>query len=385
MLSPLRIAMLAPPWIPIPAPGYGGIETVVDQLTRRLVGDGHDVELFAAPGTRSTARVHALLRDAHPDDIGLAEFEADHVARAFAAIDRAGAEGRPFDVIHDHCGFTALAMADRIATPVVHTLHGAFDPDTSRFYERHGAKAALVAISRSQRACTPPGVSVAAVIPNPITIAEWPLKRAKDGPLLWLGRMHVTKGPHRAIDVALAAGRRLVLAGPVQLGQERFFAEHVEPRVDGDRIVYAGEIGGVHKQQVLADAQALLMPISWEEPFGMVMIEALACGTPVIAFPRGAATEIVVDGVNGFLVEDTAEMAAAVERLGEIDPRDCRASVAGRYDIGHVADAYARLYRAVARPVAGRAADCPAPGTEREGPPPQPPSRATRSATLLRP
>ncbi|MGH2913838.1 MAG: glycosyltransferase, partial [Solirubrobacteraceae bacterium] len=133
---PLRIAMLAPPWIPIPAPGYGGVESVVSALTETLVERGHEVTLFCAPGSRSAARVVTLLDEAHPDEIERSLYEVDHVARAFELIDRAP-PGRRFDVVHDHCGFTALAMADRIQTPVIHTLHGNFTASTAAFYAQH--------------------------------------------------------------------------------------------------------------------------------------------------------------------------------------------------------------------------------------------------------
>jgi glycosyltransferase involved in cell wall biosynthesis len=347
--TPLRIAMLAPPWIEIPPAGYGGIEQVVDLLCRELVQRGHAVTLFAAPGTNSTATVRPLLDRTHPDAIGAALFEADHVALAFEEIDSAAATGVPFDLVHDHSGFTALAMADRITTPVLHTLHGPFSDDTSRFYARHGQKAAIVAISRWQLARAPRGLGLSAVIPNPIDLDSWPLRRCKDDYLLWIGRMSADKGPQRAIDAARRAGRRLVLAGPIQPGQEGFFENEVRPWVDGEQVQFVGEVGGPRKQQLFARAMALLMPIRWPEPFGMVMVEALACGTPVIAFPEGAASEIVIDGENGFLVEDEAEMAGAVAELGDLDPSHCRAS-ASRYAADGIAARYESVYRELASP-----------------------------------
>ena len=344
----LRIAVLAPPWIPVPPDGYGGTEAVVELLCDALAARRHDVTLFAAPGSHSTARVHVLLEEPHPDAIGSALHESDHLACAWEQIDLAAAQHHPFDVVHDHSGFTALAMADQVRVQVVHTIHGAFDHDTKRFYQRHASKATLVAISRSQAASAPAGVRIRAVVPNPIAVARWPLSTQKQDYVLWIGRMDPVKGAHRAIEAARLAGRSLVLAGPVQPGQERYFREQIEPQIDGRRVRYFGEVTGTRKQQLYANARALLMPVRWREPFGMVMIEALACGTPVIAFPEGAAAEIVIDGENGMLVSGEHQMARAIDQVGAIDPARCRASVAERYDIAVTATSYERVYRNVA-------------------------------------
>ena len=343
--SALRIAVVAPPWIPVPPPGYGGIEVVVALLCDVLVARGHEVTLFAVPGSRSPAHITAFAEAAHPEEIGASIHESDHVASAWAEIERAAERGAPFDVVHDHSGFTALAMADRIDLPVVHTIHGAFHHQTARFYRRHGHKARLVAISRSQAESAPEGVRITAVVPNPLAVEQWPLRVRKDGYLLWVGRMDPVKGADRAIEAARLARWPLVLAGPVQPGQEEYFREQVEPRIDGRSVRYIGEVTGAAKQRLFAGAAALLMPIRWREPFGMVMVEALACGTPVIAFPQGAAAEIVIHGENGMLPADEAEMADAITTVGSIDPLRCRASVQKRYDPSVVAPAYERIYR----------------------------------------
>jgi glycosyltransferase involved in cell wall biosynthesis len=357
--APLRVAMLAPPWIPVPPQGYGGIEAVVDLLCEALVERGHEVTLFGAPGSRSPARVYPLLDDAHPNAFGSSLYESDHVAGAWQQIDLAAERGLPFDVLHDHSGFTALAMADRVAVPVVHTVHGPFDRRTARFYQRHGHKALLVAISRTQARSAPAGVRISAVVPNPIAVDRWPLREQKKDYLLWIGRMDPVKGAHRAIEAARLAGRMLVLAGPIQPGQEHYFREWVEPHIDDRRVHYVGEVAGAAKQELYANAAALLMPVRWPEPFGMVMVEALACGTPVIAFAEGAAAEIVIDGENGMLVSDEGEMARAISHVGSIDPRRCRASVAERYDVSVTTTGYEQVYRraiAAARAQEGDAA-----------------------------
>jgi glycosyltransferase involved in cell wall biosynthesis len=344
---PLHVAMLAPPWISVPPPGYGGVESVVDVLTEALVRRGHAVTLFCAPGSVSSARVVCLLDESHPDEIERSLYEVDHVARAFEEVELASGD-ECFDVVHDHCGFTALAMADRLDTPLVHTLHGQFTASTAAFYARHGHKAALVGISQAQLASAPAGLEAVGAIPNPIDLRAWPLREHKDDYLLWIGRMTAEKGPHRAIAAARDAGVPLVLAGVIQPGQRAFFDREIAPHVDGERVRFVGEVGGSLKRSLFAGARALLMPIRWEEPFGMVMVEALACGTPVIAFPEGAARELVLDGQTGFLVEDEQAMGAAVARLPHICARDCRAWVAAHCDVDVVAAAYESAYRSAA-------------------------------------
>jgi glycosyltransferase involved in cell wall biosynthesis len=342
---PRRIAMLAPPWIPVPPPGYGGIEEVVALLTDALVERGHDVELFCAPGSASSAKVRPLLPRAYPESIERSLIEADHVALAFAAMDDAAAEGHPFDVVHDHCGFTPLAMADRVAVPLAHTVHGPFDDDTSIYYSHHAAKGSIVCISHSQAGMAPDGVPVTGVVHNPIDVDAWPVGLRKQDYLLWLGRFVAEKGPQRAIRVAQMANRPLVLAGTVQPRQERFFANEIQPHIDGERIRFVGEAGGARKQRLFADAAVFLMPIRWPEPFGMVMVESLAAGTPVLAFDQGAAPEIVENGRNGFLVQDEEEMAAQVESATRLDPMDCRRS-AERFLPNRVAAGYEAMYEA---------------------------------------
>jgi glycosyltransferase involved in cell wall biosynthesis len=345
----LRVAVVAPPWIPVPPPAYGGIESVVALLCEGLVDRGVDVTLFAAPGSTSRATVHPVLPRCYPDRIGGALHEADHVATVFDEVDAAGRSGHGFDVIHDHCGFTGFAMADRVGTPVLHTLHGPFDADTFEFYRRHAAKATAVAISRSQAASAPDSLRIAAVIPNPADVAAWPFVADKDDYVLWVGRMVPEKGPHRAIAAARSAGVRLILAGPVQSGDEKFFHEQVAPGVDGDLVRYVGEVGGAVKRRLFASARGLLMPIRWPEPFGMVMVEALSAGTPVIAHPEGAAPEIVDHGLTGYLVHDEDAMAAAINDLHLLDPRVCREQAQHRFGKDQVAAHHEATYRAVIR------------------------------------
>jgi glycosyltransferase involved in cell wall biosynthesis len=202
-----------------------------------------------------------------------------------------------------------------------------------------------VGISKAQLASAPPGLRTLGAIPNPIDLRVWPLREDKSDYLLWIGRMAEIKGPHRAIAAARAAGVPLILAGVIQPGQQAFFDKEIAPHLDGERVRFVGEVTGAIKRSLFANARALLMPIRWEEPFGMVMVEALACGTPVIAFPEGAACELILDGTTGFLVDDEKAMGAAVARLAGTSALACRTWVRQHCDVGAVAAAYERAYR----------------------------------------
>jgi glycosyltransferase involved in cell wall biosynthesis len=361
----LRIAMLAPPWIAVPPPAYGGIEAVVHLLCEGLVDRGHDVTLFAAPGSQSSGNVLSPLEMPHEQEIGEGLHEADHVGSCFQEVARAAAEGSPYDVIHDHCGSVALVTAPFVGTPVVHTVHGPFVGDMLPFYRRHGRNATIVGLSRDQLSRAPMQTHGAHVVPNPIDARTWPLRTEKDDYVLWIGRMSPDKGPDRAIDAARDADVPIVLAGPVQPGQEDYFRHAVEPHLDGERVRYLGQVAFHDKGRLFAGARALLMPIRWPEPFGMVMIEALACGTPVIAFPEGAAPEIVEDGRTGYLVGDEHEMADGIADTGRIDRCACRQDALDRFDVPRVVERYEDAYRdaivrrrrrgTVVRPVAAAA------------------------------
>jgi glycosyltransferase involved in cell wall biosynthesis len=340
----MRVAMLAPPWIPVPAPDYGGIEEVVRLLSRGLVARGHDVTLFAAPGSESDAVVVEVLDEAQPDNIEDSLIEATYVGAVFDRIDAARRAGKPFDVIHDHCPAVALAMADRLPEPFVHTLHGPFADDRIELYRSQGHKATLVAISATQQALAPGGVLCRFVVPNPIELDEWAYSGAEGDGLIFVGRMDPDKGPDRAITAAKLAGEKLTLAGPIQPDHEEYFASEVEPHIDGEQIRYIGPVAGAEKHDLFAGAAALLMPIEWDEPFGLVMVEANAVGTPVIAFGRGAATEIVRDGENGYLVGSVEEMADAIHKLADIERAACRESVASRFSVDRVCDGYELAY-----------------------------------------
>jgi glycosyltransferase involved in cell wall biosynthesis len=250
------------------------------------------------------------------------------------------------DVIHDH---TVLGprrlLSSRSQTPVVATTHNPFTPETIRSYELIGRRLPLVAISQAQ-AERAPAVPVRAVIHHGVDTGSFPEGKGDGGYAAFLGRMSPDKGPHRAIAVARAAGVPIRLAAKIWDPAEREFFEAVVRPLLGPDAIYVGEVGGSDKLDLLAGAEVLINPIRWPEPFGLVMIEAMASGTPVVSFRAGAAPEIVTNGVNGFLCEDEAEMADAVGRAGCLDRAQCRASVEPHFSAQRMVDDYVQLYRA---------------------------------------
>ncbi len=337
----MRIAQVAPPWIAVPPRGYGGTEWVVKHLCDGLSARGHEVHLFATGDSRTAAELHSLFPAQMPGEIGRTPYDARHVAWALDEIARDGG----FDVVHDHSGFLAVAFGGDLRRRMVHTVHCAFDPAAYGFYEQFRDAVHYVSISDFQRTLGPPGMRWAATVYNAITVDDWPFRARKDDYLLAFGRVCEDKGFHLAIEVARRTGLRLLMAGVVQDWYRDYFEQRIAPHVDDDRIVYLGEVGEDAKRELFAGARAFLFPILWPEPFGIVMIEAMAAGTPVIALRDGSVPEVVEDGVGGFVCADVDDMVAAVARLDEIDPEACRASVARRFSVEAMTAGYEAVYR----------------------------------------
>jgi glycosyltransferase involved in cell wall biosynthesis len=340
----MRIAVVAPPWAPIPPPLYGGIELVVDQLATGLLAAGHDVTLFATGDSTCKVPTRSLLPEAEGMRIGMAVPEMRHVIHAYAQMSG-------FDVVHDH---TVLGpfYADRYPDlRVLTTIHGPFNEELSDLYSALAPRVPIVCISNAQRRGAP-DLEIARVIHHGIDPDAF-VPGDGDGDdegeyLLFLGRMSPDKGAHRAIEVARKAGTRLLLAAKMREAWEhRYFEEYVEPFL-GDSAVYLGEVPHDRKLELLRGAKALLFPIRWNEPFGMVMIESFASATPVIAFPEGAAPEVITDGRTGFLCQDEAAMADAVARLDEIDRSACRAAVEGYFSTARMVADHVELYEQIA-------------------------------------
>jgi glycosyltransferase involved in cell wall biosynthesis len=334
----MRIALIAPPWYAIPPSGYGGIEWVVALLADGLTDRGHDVTLFAAPGSDTRARLVSPLHEEPPSDaIGDPWYEASHIVSVYE-------HGDEFDILHDHTGPVGVSVGALSDCPTIHTLHGPFTEQTLMLYRRVARQHWFVAISESQRSMAPPDLRWAGVVYNGILMDRYPLREDKDDFLFFLGRADEEKAPHLAIEAARRAGRRLVMCVTTKNERERsYWAANVEP-ILGDDVEVHGECPNDQKTDLLARAAALLFPIQWDEPFGLVMTEAMACGTPVVAWRNGSVPEVVADGETGFIVESVDEMAAAVERVGDLDPRVMRSRVEQYFSAAAMITGYERAY-----------------------------------------
>ena len=340
----MRIGMIAPPWFSLPPQRYGGIEFVVSLLTEGLVARGHDVTLFASGDSTTRAHLHSIFAHAPFDQMeNGAHLEVMHSLEAYT-------RAAEFDIIHDHDGLASRALGALVhrltGTMVLATLHGPADPITQLALGSLRADLRFVAISDYQRHGFP-DLDFIATIPNAIDVEHMPFSAEKDDYLLFIGRMTPDKGAHTAIDVAHRVGERLILAGKVNEGPEHdYFAAEVEPHLS-DKVHFRGEVDHETKVELYKQARCTLFPIQWPEPFGLVMIESLACGTPVIAMRQGSVPEVIEDGRTGFIVDSADEMVEALARIGEIDPAECRRAVEERFGsetfvAAHV-DAYERL------------------------------------------
>ncbi len=336
----MRIGLIAPPWVPVPPPAYGGTEVVIDNLARGLQELGHEVRLFTI-GESTCPVPREYLYSAPAEPIGLDVPEAAHVLAAYEAL-------ADTDLIHDHTMLgPLLASSMRMPRPpVVTTNHGPFSADTRPIYAQIAQQASIVAISYSQ-ARSSRGIPIAAVIHHGVDLDLHQPGPGGGGYLMFIGRMSADKGVHHAVRAAKKAGRRLVLATKMREPAERaYFDSEVAPLLDPTDEGPA-ELPLDQRLALLRNADGLLNPIVWREPFGLVMAEALASGTPVIAYPNGAAPEIIDPGRTGYLCRDEEEMIEAVDRLDAIDRTVCRDMAERRFSHIRMARDHERLYRRI--------------------------------------
>jgi glycosyltransferase involved in cell wall biosynthesis len=337
----MKIAVLAPPWFAVPPSGYGGIEWIVWLLADGLTDRGHDVTLFASGDSRTKAKLEAVFEHAPSELIGRSVPELRHVLSCYERSEE-------FDVVNDHTGHLGAALGGLSRAPVVHTVHGPLGGEPGSVYRNIAAvapKVGLISLSLNQRR-PQPDLNWVANIPNALDLEHYPCKPHPGDYLLYLGRMNHEKGAHRAVAVAMELGLPLKLAGKMQEPREReYFAEFVEPHL-GNGIEYLGEVNHGTKVELLQNARATLFPIEWEEPFGLVMIESMACGTPVIATRHGAVPEVMGDGRGGVIVDHWREIPDALERADAIDPLECRRYVEEQFAPERMVGDYERAYEA---------------------------------------
>jgi len=347
----MKIALIAPPWLSVPPVGYGGTEIIVHHLTEGLVKCGHEVTLFASGDSKTSAKLVSVF----PKALGNSgEIKSDPLKPLLSYIDcfeRAG----EFDVIHNHAQYYAMFLAGLVKTPVVHTLHGSFakeyTPEGKILTLRRFKNNNFVSISNFQRNDMP-DLNYIATVYNGIDTSEIEFSDKKGDYLFWMGRITEKKGPVDAIKVAKKLGMRLKMAAVIDSNQEDYFEKEVKPLIDNKLITFEGEVTRKGKSDLLKNAFCTLFPIHWEEPFGLVMAESMAGGTPVIAYDRGSVREVVKDKKTGFIVEEgegIEGLAEAVKKIDKINRQECRDYVEENFSVGKMVDGYEKVYSSLVR------------------------------------
>jgi glycosyltransferase involved in cell wall biosynthesis len=333
----MRVGIIAPPWVPVPPPAYGGTEVVLDALARGLATRGHDVTLFATGDSTCQVPRAWLFDRADFERFGMAA-ELSHTTAAYEAL--AGC-----DLIHDHTLAGLFLRHLHADVPVVTTNHGLFNDDLQRLYRRTNPTIPLIAISYDQASRAPSDVSVTTVIHHGLDLNRYPFGPEGGDYLVCLGRMHPDKGIDRAIRIARQAEQPLIIGAKMrEPGERRYFEQVIRPLL-GAGVDYVGEVDHRDKVELLRGARALLNPVRWPEPFGLVMIEAMACGTPVVATPAGAISEIVAHGMTGYLASTDAELVGALKAVDRIDRTTCREHVESRFTMERMARHHENLYQ----------------------------------------
>jgi glycosyltransferase involved in cell wall biosynthesis len=350
----MRIAQLAPLAESVPPKLYGGTERVVAWLVDELVDLGHEVTLFVSGDSGTRAR----LRSVWPRALRLGRPRTDPVAVQTSLLEEVARHAAEFDVIHAHIDWLHLPLLNRLGVPFLTTCHGRLD--LPGFPEMIGRfpNAPFISISDNQRIPVP-GANWIGTIYHGLPPGLFRPTFERGSYLAFLGRLTAEKGPEAAIRIARRAGMPLRIAAKVPRGERSFFHERLEPQIDGTHVHLTGEVNDEKKEQFLAGAAAVLFPIDWPEPFGLVMIEAMACGTPVIAYRSGSVPEVIDEGITGYVVSGEDEAVEAIRRLGELDRQRVRAQFEKRFTSGRMAERYLERYEALAvgrTPVAERAA-----------------------------
>lgn len=340
----MRIAILAPVAWRTPPRAYGPWEQVAGNVAEGLVRLGHDVTLFATADSRTAGKLHAVCPRGWEEDPALDPqiWKLLHISEVFERAEE-------FDLIHNHFDYPPLTYSRLVKTPLVTTIHGFSSPDIYPVYEKYNENTYYVSISDADRY---ERIDYVATVYNGIDLKDFTFRRRADDYLVWLGRICREKGTAEAIRIAGDAGRSLILAGIIQ--EEEYYRERVLPYIDNDRVRYIGPVGPLQRDELLGRASALLHPVMEPERFGLVIVEAMACGTPVIGFDRGSVRELVAHGGTGFVVREVSAAVEAVKRLGEIDRTACRGRVQKLFTAEIMAGNYVKVYHEVLRQHAAR-------------------------------
>jgi len=333
----MRIAVLSPVAWRTPPLHYGPWESVVSLLTEELIRMGVDVTLFATGDSQTSGKLVAVCPRPYSEDHSVDPKVAEclHISEVFERC-------ADYDLIHNHFDFLPLTYSGLVKTPLLTTIHGFSSPKIMPVYKKYNARGYYVAISESDKS---PELNYIATIHHGIDLAQFPFSEADGNYLLFFGRIHPDKGVFEAIQVAQRVGIKLVIAGIVQ--DQDYFATKVEPHIDGVTVEYLGSIGPDKRADVLGGALALLHLISFDEPFGLSLIESMACGTPVIAFDRGSMPELIRPGITGYIVESIESAIDAVAAIKEIDRSECRTDVEQRFTSTRMARDYVRIYEEI--------------------------------------
>jgi glycosyltransferase involved in cell wall biosynthesis len=337
----MKIAQVAPLWERVPPPTYGGIELVVSRLTDELVRRGHEVTLFASGDSQTLANLEAV----YPRALRLDPNVKEYTAYEMLELSQVYQQAAEFDLIHSHVGISALALANLVSTPTVHTLHGSFTQDNRNVYSHH-QKQSYISISDAQRQIN---LNYVGTVYNGIDPNDYPfVDKPQDPPYLaFLGRFSPEKGPQHAIAIAKQTGWRLKMAGKVDAVDSEFFEKEIAPQIDGQQIQFLGEINHAEKTELFGNAAITLFPITWQEPFGLVMIESMATGTPVIGMNLGSVPEVIAHGVTGFVCQTYEEMAAMLPKALELNRRTCREYVENQFSVIQMVNGYEAVYEQI--------------------------------------
>ena len=333
----MHIAMLSPIAWRTPPRHYGPWENIASLLTEGLVACGHEVTLFATADSQTNGTLHAICPKGYEEDRSLIPkvWECLHISELFEHAD-------VYDIIHNHFDYLPLTYTGLTTTPVVTTIHGFSSPGILPVYKKYNGKAFYVSISDADRS---PDLDYINTIYHGIDIRQFDFQSQPDDTLLYFGRIHKDKGTRQALEIARACNKKLILAGIIQ--DQAYFDQYVAPHIDNEKVIYTGSVGPVERNRLLGKACALMHPIQFDEPFGLSVIESMACGTPVIAFNRGSMPELIENGQNGFLVNNVDEAIETVARIKEIDRASCRRHVERYFTVGRMVDGYEQVYETI--------------------------------------